>query len=225
MPVRTMTPAEALGPLNEVERKYAPATLYLEGEPGLLRDAPRVAAVGSRNASEAGLRRAEQLARDLVAEGVTVVSGLARGIDGRAHRTAIQHEGRTIAVLGTPLNKVYPREHAELQQEIGRSHLLVSQFPSGAPISRKGFPQRNRTMALISDAAVIVEAGATSGTISLGWEALRLARPLFLAASLLDSDLEWPAKFVSYGAMELREVQQVLDVLPFGRPAPAAAEL
>lgn len=223
--MRTMTPAEALGPLNEVERKFAPHALYLEGDPELLRAAPRVAIVGSRKASDAGLKRAEQLARDLLAEGVTVVSGLARGIDGRAHQTAIQRGGRTIAVLGTPLDTVYPREHAELQEEIGRSHLLVSQFPAGTAVNRGMFPQRNRTMALISDATVIVEAGATSGTISQGWEALRLGRPLFLAASLLKTDLEWPAELISYGAMELRDVRQVLDVLPFGLPAPTAVAL
>lgn len=220
-----MTPTEALGPLNEVERKYAPHALYLEGDPGLLREAPRVAIVGSRRPSEAGLKRAEQLARDLVAEDVTVVSGLARGIDGQAHRTTLQRGGRTIAVLGTPLDTIYPREHAELQREIGRSHLLVSQFPMGTPVSRGTFPQRNRTMALISDATVIVEAGATSGTISQGWEALRLGRPLFLMASLLELDLEWPAQLISYGAQELRDVQQVLDVLPFGLPAPTAVAL
>src|SRR5687768_6267456 len=131
--MRALTPVEALGPLNEVEQKYAPDTLYLEGDAGLLRDAPRVAVVGSRDASSEGRRRARKLAGMLSAEGVIVVSGLARGIDAAAHLGAIESGGHTIAVLGTPLTKVYPPEHADLQAKIGRDHLVVSQFSPADP--------------------------------------------------------------------------------------------
>src|SRR5581483_2885572 len=180
----TVTPADVLGPLNEVEAKFAPEHLYLSGDRELLRYGPRVSIVGSRRASDEGLKRAGQLARSLVQHHITVVSGLAAGIDRAAHLGALEAEGRTIAVLGTPLDEYYPRENRDLQDEIAAEHLLVSQFPSGYPSMPKNFPMRNRTMALLTDATVIVEAGEKSGTLHQGWEALRLGRLVFLLESV-----------------------------------------
>ena len=206
---------EALGLLNEIEARNAPALLYLRGDASLLGGAPRVAIVGSRRASQEGLRRAARLARELAKESVTVVSGLARGIDAAAHRACIAAGGRTIAVLGTPLERVFPKEHAALQEEIGRDHLLVSQFGPGTRTFRGSFPQRNRTMALLSNATVIVEAAASSGTVSQGWEALRLGRPLFLLRSLVEhGGLRWAAELLEHGAFVLREMEDLLEVLP-----------
>lgn len=175
----TLTPEELLGSLNEVETKYAPKRLYIRGDRDLLNDGPRVAIIGSRRASGDGLRRATKLAGELIREGVVVVSGLAEGIDTAAHTAAIQRGGRTIAVIGTPLDEVFPAKNHRLQEEIASHHLLVSQFTPGTPIRRENFPQRNRTMALLSHASVIVEAGETSGSLSQGWEAHRgrLPRP------------------------------------------------
>ncbi|EQD40851.1 SMF family protein [mine drainage metagenome] len=166
----TVTPAEVLGELNEVEGKYAPRELFLLGDRALLRRGPRVSVVGSRRASDEGLRRARVLASTLACHGIIVVSGLAVGIDRAAHESAIDASGHTIAVLGTPVDAVYPKENRDLQERIGREHLLVSQFPSGYPTTPKNFPIRNRTMALLTDATVIVEAGETSGTVHQGWK-------------------------------------------------------
>lgn len=223
--VRGLTPAEALGPLNDIEQRYAPEILYLEGDTSLLKMAPRVSLVGSRAASEQGVRRARRLAGLLAEEEITVVSGLALGVDAAAHRGAIRAGGRTIAVLGTPLGKVYPRQHAELQAEIGRDHLLVSQFPAGHPTTRKNFPRRNRVMALISHATVIVEAREGSGCLSQAWEAVRLGRPLFLMRSVLDTEgLTWPEQLLDYGANVLGDVEDLLPQLPgSGVPAEAVA--
>lgn len=102
MSFERFSPEALLGPLNEVERKFAPADLFVAGHPGILRDGARVAIVGSREASGAGVARARKLARLLVAKGVVVVSGLARGIDTAAHRGAMEAGGRTVAVIGTP---------------------------------------------------------------------------------------------------------------------------
>src|SRR5579883_2145947 len=143
----TVTPAEVLGDLNGVEAKYAPRQLYLQGNPALLRRGPRVSLVGSRRASQDGLRRARLLSSALARHGIIVVSGLAAGIDRAAHEAAIEASGDTIAVLGTSLEECYPKENQELQERIGREHLLVSQFPSGYPTTPKNFPIRNRTMA------------------------------------------------------------------------------
>jgi len=120
-------------------------------------------------------------------------------------------------VLGTPLDQVYPRQNAALQEEIMRDHLAVSQYPVGYPVQRKNFPLRNRTMALISDATVIIEAGNTSGSLSQGWEALRLGRSLFLAKSVTqDPSLKWPAEMIHYGAEVLSDqtIEELFDSLP-----------
>jgi DNA processing protein len=209
---------DLLGPLNDIERKFAPAFLYAQGRTDLLRTGRRVSIVGSRKATELGLKRAARLARILSERGVTVVSGLAEGIDTAAHRSAIQHRGRTIAVIGTPLNEAYPKSNAELQAQIAHEHLLISQFAPDQPVQKQNFILRNRTMALISDASVIVEAGETSGSLSQGWEALRLGRSLFVLKSLVDNPaLSWPTKLLDYGAYVLSEPEDLLALLPSER--------
>jgi len=212
---RAIRTEDVLGPLNEVERTHAPEVLYVAGDEQLLRVSPRVSIVGTRTATPEGLRRASRLARELPARGVVVVSGLAKGIDAAAHSAAIAAGGRTIAVLGTPLDQVYPRENAELQQRIAAEHLLVSQFPVGHPAGRTNFPRRNRTMALLTDATVIIEAGEGSGTISQGWEALRLGRRLFVLRSVMENAaLQWPAEMRKYGAEVLSETEELVQALP-----------
>ena len=217
MEIQEYTPEELLGSLNEVERKNAPKRLSLAGDIELLRTGQRVSIVGSRKATTEGLARSRSLAKALVGRGVTVVSGLAEGIDTEAHETAIGEGGRTIAVLGTPLDEAFPPKNRALQDRIIREHLAVSQFRSGTPPQRKNFPMRNRTMALLSDATVIVEAGAKSGTLHQGWEVLRLGRLLFLMESVAkDESLSWPAKMIGYGAQVLARdnLELVLDNLP-----------
>jgi DNA processing protein len=199
-----MTVAEALGTLTDVEEKNAPKTLYFQGNAELLNHGPRVSIVGSRKASPEGLKRARLLARVLVENGVVVVSGLADGIDTAAHTSALEAGGETIAVIGTPLDKYYPAGNKDLQVRLAQEQLVVSQFPIGAPTTPKSFPIRNRTMALLSDATVIVEAGEKSGTLHQGWEALRLGRTLFLMESVAnDPTLSWPREMIKYGALVL----------------------
>jgi DNA processing protein len=210
-------PAELLGALNAVERKNAPEYLWIEGDRSLLRPRPRVSIVGTRKASADGLSRTARLTRELVANDVIIVSGLARGVDTAAHRTCIESGGRTVAVLGGPLDSTYPPENADLQRLIASKHLVVSQFPPGTPIRPTQFPRRNRTMALLTDATVIVEAGEGSGTLSQGWEALRLGRALFILKSVAeDSELKWPTEMLNYGAEVLSDTAQILARLPLG---------
>ncbi len=205
-------PEDLFGPLNEVERKNAPPTLFAAGDLGLLRLGARVSIIGTRKPTPGGIQRASQLAKALVGRAVIVVSGLAEGIDTAAHQGALKHKGRTIAVLGTPLDQTYPKSNTELQTAIIRGHLALSQFAPGTPARPANFPMRNRTMALISHATVIVEAGEGSGTIHQGWEAIRLGRPLFLMESLLGNKaLKWPEEMRSYGAQVL--TRESLDTL------------
>lgn len=214
---REWTPEELIGPLNEVERKNAPERLFLAGDVDLLRSGRRVSVVGSRKVSPAGASRTRGLVNVLVERGITVVSGLAEGVDTAAHETAMKEGGRTIGVLGTPLDSTYPASNRELQARMMRDELVVTQFPVGYPFQKKNFPMRNRTMALLSDATIIVEAGEKSGTLHQGWEALRLGRPLFLLRSVAeDTRLSWPAEMIRYGAEVLtrESLPEALDEMP-----------
>lgn len=211
------TPEQLLGRLNDVERKNAPEKLYLAGDVELLQRGARVSLVGSRRASKEGLRKVTELAKAAVARNMIVVSGLAEGIDTAAHESAIAAGGHTVAVLGTPLDRVYPAANRPLLDRITADHLAVSQFPPSYPVQKKNFPMRNRTMALFTDATVIVEAGQKSGTLHQGWEALRLGRLLFVLESVAnDERLSWPLEMIRYGAQVLSwdNLALFLDEMP-----------
>ena len=172
--------------------------IYYSGHLDLL-DAPAVSIVGTREVSEPGRKRAYQLARSLSAAGVTVVSGLAKGVDTAALTGVVDNGGHAVAVIGTPLDKAYPAENTELQQTIYAHHLLLSPFRIGTPVFKSNFPVRNRIMAAISDATVIIEASDTSGTLHQASECVKLNRWLFIAKSVLDDrSLKWPARFLDY---------------------------
>ncbi len=187
-------PSDRAGVTNGLFLRFP--VLYAVGDLSLL-ERPCVAIVGARKATREGVRRAEQLARDLVRAGIVVVSGLAAGIDRAAHQSAIQNGGRTIAVVGTPLDKAYPKEHAELQQLIYQEHLLVSQFRWGDPFVPANFPERNRVMARLAKATVIVEASDTSGSLHQAAESVLVGHPVFIAESVTKNPaLKWPARFI-----------------------------
>lgn len=208
---------ELFGTMSSFESKHAPKGLYLEGDVLLLSEGKRVSVVGSRKPSSEGRARARAVTRALVEQGITVVSGLADGIDTVAHETAIELGGSTIAVLGTPLSEAYPKSNLALLDRIKAEHLAVSQFPEGTPARRTNFPQRNRTMALISDATIIIEASEKSGTRHQGWEALRLGRMVFLLQSIVENPaLIWPQEMIGYGAQILRrdDLPAVLEDIP-----------
>ena len=142
MKTASYTPDELLGQLNEVERKNAPKLLHVAGDAELLRAGRRVSVVGSRRVSDVGLKRARSLVKELVRRRIIVVSGLAAGIDTAAHTAAIEFGGRTVAVLGTPLDAFYPAENRALQQQIMSSHAVVSQFLPGYRMGTTFLPTR-----------------------------------------------------------------------------------
>ena len=182
-------------PLTDKEAKYAQSVFY-DGKIKMPFKQDRVSVIGSRNASKHGLDRAKAISKLLAENDVTVVSGLARGIDTEAHTIAIDCMGSTVAVLGTPLNKTYPSENAELQTYIMENHMAISQYPVGHATTPKDFAIRNRIMALISDATVIVEAGESSGSLYHGWESIRLGRPLLICKE--NEHRGWAKKMVKY---------------------------
>jgi DNA processing protein len=179
-----------------------------------------VAVVGTREPSADGRARTRKLVKALVEDDYTIVSGLAKGVDTIAHKTAIAHGGRTIAVLGTPLSHTYPRDNADLQREIAMTYLLISQVPvlryesQDYRYNRLFFPERNKTMSALTDATIIVEAGETSGTLIQARAALEQGRKLFILDSCFnDPKLTWPEKYASKGAIRVRDYDDIRDAL------------
>jgi DNA processing protein len=174
-----------------------------------------VSIVGTRDVSQNGAARARRLAKELSDVGLTVFSGLAKGVDTEALRSAIHVGGHVVAVIGTPLDKAYPAENKRLQEEIYRKHLLVSQFRPGQRVFPSHFPERNKLMAALSDGTAIIEAGDTSGTLHQAAECVRLGRWLFIAQAVMDdSTLTWPRRFETYERCRvLRDVTDILSAL------------
>lgn len=198
--------------------------LYIQGDWNLV-TLPAVAVVGTRKPSAIGVERAQTLARRLVQDGFTVVSGLAEGVDTAAHDAAIAQGGRTIGVIGTPLGQVYPKANRALQETIAREHLLISQVPvlrydaQDFRSNRFFFPERNKLMSALTQATIIVEAGETSGTLVQAREALRQGRKLFIMNSCFErSDLTWPRRFEQQGAIRIHSYADVRRELVSANP-------
>lgn len=200
---------------SEHELKHAPKELFLEGNADLLLKGTRVSVVGSRKPTNEGIKRADIITKELIKRDIVVVSGLAMGIDTIAHVTAIENGGKTIAVLGTPLNKAYPSQNKGLLEKIKKEHLSISQFNKDYPFQKQNFPMRNRTMALISDATIIIEASENSGTKHQGWEALRLGRLVYILSNVVENN-SWAKEMINYGAQEMtrEDFPNVLDDIP-----------
>jgi DNA processing protein len=152
-----------------------PRTLWARGELALL-DRPCVAIVGTRRATAYAERVTRELARTLARAGACVISGLARGVDGTAHRAALDADGATCAVLGTGLDVVFPRGHAALQHDIGVRGLLLSELAPSNPAHGGSFPRRNRIIAALARVTIVVEAGVKSGALITASHALELDR-------------------------------------------------
>ena len=151
-----------------------PSELWYSGRLDAL-DAPAVAIVGSRAASSVALEIAARLAADLAAQGVTIVSGLARGVDSSAHRGALS-QGRTVAVLGSGLDVIYPSEHKDLARTIAVEGLVISEYPPGTAPRAGQFPMRNRIISGLSRAVVVIEAHERSGSLITARCALQQGR-------------------------------------------------
>lgn len=164
-----------------------PPVLFMRGTADE-RDATSVAVVGTRHPTERGIDQARQLATGLAESGVPVISGLAAGIDSAAHTAALAAGGRTVAVIGTGIDRAYPPQNASLQEEIAAKGLLVSQFLPGSSPTKASFPMRNAVMSGYALATVVIEAADRSGSRMQARLALRHGRHVFLMRSLLEHD-------------------------------------
>ena len=189
----------------------APRFLYVRGRKSLLSENRTVALVGSRNASDKSKQNTKRLAASLGRNGITVISGLAKGIDVTAHKAALDKGFNTIAVIGTHLNQYYPIENKDVQAEIEKRGLVVSQFPPAAKVQRWFFPLRNGVMSGLSLATVIMEAGETSGALKQADYALKQESQVLIPQQALEMEsITWPEKYVKRGAVV---VNSPLDVL------------
>ena len=180
--------------------KEAPPYLFLKGNVHLLVE-KSVCVVGSRNASEESMKKTERIVKSLVKRNIVVNAGLARGIDTATHTVALANGGRTIAVIGTPINQYYPKENRNLQFQIEKNGLVVSQFPPCNAVNRWNFPTRNGVMSGLSLATIIMEAGESSGALKQADYALKQGRDVLIPQSAIDNPLiQWPKKYVSKGA-------------------------
>ena len=181
-----------------------------------LASSPSIAVVGARKPTADGISRTRKLVRSLVKDGYTIVSGLAAGIDTATHEAAIAADGRTIAVIGTPLSHTYPRDNTELQRRIARDFLVISQVPvcryeaQDFRLNRFFFPERNVTMSALTEATVIVEASETSGTLIQARAALQQGRKLFILDSCFQNKkLSWPQRFADRGAIRVVDYDDI----------------
>ena len=202
-----------------------PITLYLKGAWDECFEKPCVAVVGSRRCSTYGQNAASMLARDLAKQGVTIISGLARGIDAAAHRGALEAGGRTVAVMGTGLDQVYPREHRKLVDEIlAAGGALVSEFPLETPPAPQNFPYRNRVISGLSLGVLIVEAAENSGSLITARMALEQGREVFAVPGNITSRNSFGTNYLIKGA-GAKLVQTWQDVVAELPPEIAAALL
>ena len=194
-----------------------PLTLYVKGNWAACLEAPCVGVVGSRQCSTYGRNAAESLSRELAARGVTIVSGLARGIDGAAHRGALDAGGKTVAVMATGLDSVYPREHEKLAQEIlDKGGALVTQFPLETPPLPENFPYRNRIISGLSLGVVVTEATERSGSLITARLALEQNREVFAVPGNITSRTSFGANYLikSAGAKLVQQWQDIASELP-----------
>jgi DNA processing protein len=211
--VRIVTFLSLEYPKALVEVHDHPPFLYVKGT--LRADELSVAIVGSRRASNYGTTTAEKLARDLSAQGITVVSGLARGIDTAAHRGALKAGGRSIGVLGCGIDVVYPRENVRIFDELQKKGALVSEFPMGTEPRAENFPRRNRIISGISSGVLVVEATENSGSLITAQYALEQGREVFAVPGNINyGSSRGTNSLIKQGAKLVECTGDILEELP-----------
>jgi DNA processing protein len=175
-----------------------------------------LAVVGSRLASTYGRYTTERLSRELALQGITIVSGLARGIDAAAHRGALAGKGRTLAILGCGLDITYPLENEKLAEEIAAHGALITEFPFGTPPNPPNFPARNRIISGISFGVVVVEAGEKSGSLITARIAAEQGRSVFAVPGTIDTaGSRGTHRLIKQGAKLVESVEDILEeILP-----------
>ncbi len=190
-----------------------PPLLYVRGDPAVLLEA-HLAVVGSRRASPAGLRLAQDLSGQLASAGLHICSGLALGIDSAAHRGALATGGKSVAVMATGIDRVYPQRHQALAAQLERAGCLVTEFPPGTPPLRHNFPKRNRIISGLSLGVLVIEAALPSGSLITAGTALEQGREVFaLPWSMLHDGGRGCLQLIRDGAKMVQDVDDILEEL------------
>jgi DNA processing protein len=206
-------------PLSLLQIDDPPPFLYVKGS--LVAEELAVAVVGSRRSSDYGRMVTEKLSRELAEQGVTIVSGLARGVDTAAHRGALKGGGRTIGVLGCGIDVVYPSENAQLSVEIESNGAVISEFPMGTAPLAENFPRRNRIVSGLSKGVLVVEAAEGSGSLITARLALDQGRDVFaVPGSIVSKVSRGTNLLIRDGAKLVLSVEDILDELPHGKRSP-----
>jgi DNA processing protein len=215
--IEILTWEDELYPQRLKEIDQSPPVLYVRG--ALTKeDSWAVAVVGTRRVSSYGRQVAEELASFLASNGVTVVSGLARGVDAIAHQSALKAGGRTIAVLGCGVDRIYPPEHTQLAEKMMSCGALLSDYAPGTPPDGSNFPPRNRIISGLSMATVVVEAGETSGALITAQFAIDQGREVFaVPGNILAPQSKGTNRLIAQGARPMLSVRDLLDVLNLTR--------
>lgn len=216
---RILTLADPDYPQLLLESADPPSLLYVKGRVELL-NRPALAIVGSRNATPQGLKDAEALAADLAAQGLTIVSGLALGIDGAAHRGGLKGEGGSIAIIGTGADRIYPSRHKELALQLATEGAIVSEFPLGTPAVAHNFPRRNRIIAGMAKGCLVVEAALESGSLITARLAAELGREVFAIPGSIHSPVAKGChRLIQQGAKLVQEARDIVEEIgPFDPP-------
>lgn len=215
--------ADADYPAALLQAPSPPVLLYIKGRRALLA-APSLAIVGSRNATAQGLANAETFAAAFSKAGLTVVSGLALGVDAAAHRGGLEGPGRTVAVIGTGADRIYPARNAELAHRIASEGVVVSEFPLGTPATAHNFPRRNRIIAGLARGVLVVEAALQSGSLITARLGGELGREVLAIPGSIHSPLSKGChQLIKQGGKLVESAQDVLEELAWGQAlAPAA---
>jgi DNA processing protein len=201
----------------------APPVLFIVGRRDLL-NRPSLAIVGSRQATAQGIANARAFAAALSAAGLTIVSGLALGIDAAAHRGALESPGSTIAVVGTGLDRVYPARHRELAHAIAAQGTLVSEFTPGTPPLKEHFPRRNRLISGLARGVLVIEATLSSGSLITARLAGEQGRDVFAVPGSIHSPFsKGPHRLIREGAKLVETAQDVMEEMHVAVPSPPAA--
>jgi DNA processing protein len=215
--IHILTWEDDLYPPRLKEIDQPPPVLYVRGEL-TAEDFWAVAIVGTRRVTAYGRQVTEELASFLAANGVTVVSGLARGVDAIAHQSALKGGGRTLAVLGCGVDRVYPPEHAQLAEKMMSGGALISDYAPGTPPDASNFPPRNRIISGLSMATVVVEAGETSGALITAQFAADQGREVFaVPGNILAPQSKGTNRLIAQGARPMLSGRDLLDVLNLTR--------
>lgn len=220
-PGRTILTLRSAGyPRQLAELADPPPLLFVAGDPAVLAH-PQLAVVGARHASAGGLDNARAFAAHLGSAGLTITSGLALGIDGAAHRGALDAGASTVAVTATGPDRVYPARHAELAREIAAAGALVTELPTGNGVQRERFPRRNRIISGLSLGVLVVEAGVRSGSLGTAHHALEQGREvLAIPGSIHNPVARGCHALIRQGAKLVESAADVLEELPPFAAAP-----